>query len=51
VYRLIDDSLQAEKTGLQGTACIDARWKKSAEKNLGSSHKQVHKNSLTKRKA
>jgi uncharacterized protein (TIGR03790 family) len=34
VYRLIDDSLQAEKTGLQGTACIDARWKKSAEKNL-----------------
>jgi uncharacterized protein (TIGR03790 family) len=34
VYRIIDDSLHAEKTGLKGTACFDARWKKPKEKNL-----------------
>jgi uncharacterized protein (TIGR03790 family) len=26
VRRIIDDSLEAEKTGLSGAACIDARW-------------------------
>lgn len=26
VYRIIDDSVQAEKTGLQGKAYFDARW-------------------------
>jgi len=27
VRRIIDDSIQAEQTGLEGKACMDARWK------------------------
>ena len=34
--RIIDDSLAAEKEGLQGRACFDARWRRPAEsKGLG----------------
>lgn len=32
VYRMIDDTLYAEKKGLKGKAYFDARWKKPAEK-------------------
>jgi uncharacterized protein (TIGR03790 family) len=31
VRRLIDDSLEAEKNGLQGRACFDARWPRPTE--------------------
>ncbi len=34
VYRLIDDTLFAEKNGLQGKAYFDARWKVSPKKAL-----------------
>lgn len=34
VRRIIDDSLQAEKEGLTGTAYFDARWKEPAPKGL-----------------
>ena len=34
VRRIIDDSIKAEGDGLQGRACIDARWKLSQEKKL-----------------
>ncbi len=34
VKRIIDDSLQVEKTGLDGKAYFDARWPESAQKNL-----------------
>jgi len=32
--RLVDDTLQAEKEGLHGRACFDARWPKPTGKNL-----------------
>jgi uncharacterized protein (TIGR03790 family) len=32
VRRMIDDSLAAEKTGLRGNACVDARWPAPEEK-------------------
>ncbi len=34
VYRIINDSLQAEKKGLQGKAYFDARWPMTQKKNL-----------------
>jgi uncharacterized protein (TIGR03790 family) len=34
VYRLINDTLWAEKEGLQGKAYFDARWKAPSEKGL-----------------
>ncbi len=34
VRRIIDDSLQVEKTGLDGKAYFDARWPESDKKNL-----------------
>jgi uncharacterized protein (TIGR03790 family) len=34
VYRIINDSLEAERKGLQGTAYFDARWPMSKEKQL-----------------
>lgn len=34
VYRIINDSLQAEKTGLQGKAYFDARWPAAEKNNL-----------------
>jgi len=34
VYRIIDDSLRTEKTGLQGTAYFDARWQLLKKKDL-----------------
>jgi uncharacterized protein (TIGR03790 family) len=34
VKRIIDDSLQVEKTGLDGKAYFDARWPENAQKNL-----------------
>ena len=34
VRRLVDDTLQAEKEGLHGRACFDARWPKPTGKNL-----------------
>lgn len=34
VYRLIDDALATEKTGLEGKAYFDARWPMSKEENL-----------------
>ncbi len=34
VYRIINDSLQAEKNGLQGKAYFDARWPVDNEKKL-----------------
>ncbi|MBA4416880.1 MAG: TIGR03790 family protein [Syntrophus sp. (in: bacteria)] len=36
VYRIIDDSIQTEKTGLIGTAYFDARWPDKGDKNLSS---------------
>ena len=56
VYRLINDSLWAEKKGLQGKAYFDARWKEPGEKGLtgykqydGSLHKAA--GSVSKRMA
>ncbi len=34
VRRIIDDSLETEKNGLQGTAYFDARWKRPKKKKL-----------------
>lgn len=34
VYRMIDDTLAVEKTGLKGTAYFDARWKLPKKKDL-----------------
>lgn len=34
VKRIIDDSIEAEKNGLRGTAYFDARWKDPGEKKL-----------------
>jgi uncharacterized protein (TIGR03790 family) len=34
VKRVIDDSIEAEKTGLKGTAYFDARWKDPGKKKL-----------------
>ncbi len=34
VYRIINDSLQAEKAGLQGKAYFDARWPATEKNNL-----------------
>jgi uncharacterized protein (TIGR03790 family) len=31
VYRMINDSLEVEKTGLNGSACFDARWPRSED--------------------
>jgi uncharacterized protein (TIGR03790 family) len=46
VYRVINDSLEAEKIGLQGVGYFDARWSMSNDKNL-SGYKQydqsIHK--------
>jgi len=39
VYRIINDSLRAEKNGLQGKAYFDARWPAAAEKNNLSGYK------------
>ncbi len=39
VYRIINDSLQAEKNGLRGKAYFDARWPAAAEKNNLSGYK------------
>jgi uncharacterized protein (TIGR03790 family) len=39
VYRIINDSLQAEKSGLQGKAYFDARWPAAAKKNNLSGYK------------
>jgi uncharacterized protein (TIGR03790 family) len=38
VYRIINDSLQTEKTGLQGKAYFDARWQATEKKNLSGYH-------------
>ncbi len=35
VRRIIDDSISAERNGLQGRACFDTRWPKSEAKNHG----------------
>ncbi len=34
VKRIIDDSIKAEQTGLQGTAYFDARWEEKKDKKL-----------------
>ena len=34
VKRIIDESIKVEKTGLQGTAYFDARWKEKKDKKL-----------------
>lgn len=38
VYRIINDSLHAEKSGLQGKAYFDARWPATEKKNLSGYH-------------
>lgn len=53
VYRIINDTLQAEKEGLQGKAYFDARWPAGNEKHL-SGYKQydqsIHKAAALVRK-
>ena len=34
VKRIINDSIEAERTGLNGNACFDARWKDPGQKKL-----------------
>lgn len=47
VYRVINDSLYAEKNGLQGVAYFDARWKeKRAEEKGESSGYQLYDSSI-----
>lgn len=46
VKRIIDDSIEAEKIGLTGTACFDARWKDPEEKKVsgyGFYDKSIHR--------
>ncbi|GAB6194177.1 TIGR03790 family protein [Desulfocastanea catecholica] len=38
VYRIINDSLQAEKSGLQGKGYFDARWPATEKNNLSGYH-------------